>query len=760
MKWGARAPGPEGGPPAVSRRGSPGAPPPSPPPPPPGREVDGASFLDPKMRRPPPPSSSRPPPAAPRAGPGGPGPAGVWPKRFPRGRVPGGPRAPPGPPRPRLQPDYDTAAPPRPVARDSPRPPPRAGPRGGRRSFGAGAGDGARLSPVAYRMIPGAADSRSTPSPGLPKTKSGGGQQVYPEPRAAEDQVRRRTAGLPREARQSPAEGHGKNPPPLARARGPAAPAPPAPPGPGPGAVRAPARAGRAAPPAPRRVPHDHAVRDGGEAAPHPSAPPAPNHERRSSPGPPADGRAAGYREPTEAPAALRYRYRELPGTRRNRTLSKRGPLLGRTHSRAPAPSQRKETLPGSPRASPGSVRPPQLGASRARLRHSGFRGSEPDSLSIRLRATEAIARHFGTALAYRFRTADPFSTAVHNGTLLHFGFKAPRLNICYYHQDLQPAAAPNPGPTPRLRRTAGAPPNSSRPSPPGIALPGDAGMADAPRHPFSGLVDSAGIVHHLRGPQRAHNAPPPGREGGAGEKRAPGVRPGFPGRPAPDPPQGPAPGPHLPLRARGFHSGPDSHCPDSWAFQTGRWGPHIAATPGAPPGPYRPGAPPGGGPLSAVPPGFTRRRGRGAPAPHPRAKRPGRGAPAGPPRTAPPTGEGARRSSPSPPGVSGETCLSRGVNTRPGTKALRGDGRTAAATRDGDRAGPSKDGGPPGETPSPPDRPPPSPGETGRHAAPKGRPRPPAAEPPPGATASRRPQPAPRGGPRTAIDRQHAQRG
>ncbi|XP_057898238.1 mucin-1-like [Melospiza georgiana] len=58
-----------------------------------------------------------------------------------------------------------------------------------------------------------------------------------------------------------------------------------------------------------RRVPHDHAVRDGGEAAPHPSAPPAPNHERRSSPGPPADGRAAGYREPTEAPAALRYRY-------------------------------------------------------------------------------------------------------------------------------------------------------------------------------------------------------------------------------------------------------------------------------------------------------------------------------------------------------------------------------------------------------------------------------------------------------------------
>ncbi|XP_059336558.1 basic proline-rich protein-like [Ammospiza nelsoni] len=76
------------------------------------------------------------------------------------------------------------------------------------------------------------------------------------------------------------------------------------------GGPRWPGRPARPAPPEPpRRVPHDHAVRDGGEAAPHPSAPPAPNHERRSSPGPPADGRAAGYREPTEAPAALRYRY-------------------------------------------------------------------------------------------------------------------------------------------------------------------------------------------------------------------------------------------------------------------------------------------------------------------------------------------------------------------------------------------------------------------------------------------------------------------
>ncbi|XP_064499864.1 collagen alpha-1(I) chain-like [Pseudopipra pipra] len=61
-------------------------------------------------------------------------------------------------------------------------------------------------------------------------------------------------------------------------------------------------------PPGRRRVPHDHAVRDGGEAAPRPSAPPLPTTSgapHRARPG----GRAAGYREPTEAPAALRYRY-------------------------------------------------------------------------------------------------------------------------------------------------------------------------------------------------------------------------------------------------------------------------------------------------------------------------------------------------------------------------------------------------------------------------------------------------------------------
>nr|XP_041569368.1 collagen alpha-1(I) chain-like [Taeniopygia guttata] len=58
-----------------------------------------------------------------------------------------------------------------------------------------------------------------------------------------------------------------------------------------------------------RRVPHDHAVRDGGEAAPHPSAPPLPTTSGAPHRARPGAGRAAGYREPTEAPAALRYRY-------------------------------------------------------------------------------------------------------------------------------------------------------------------------------------------------------------------------------------------------------------------------------------------------------------------------------------------------------------------------------------------------------------------------------------------------------------------
>ncbi|CAM9164129.1 unnamed protein product, partial [Bubo scandiacus] len=67
-----------------------------------------------------------------------------------------------------------------------------------------------------------------------------------------------------------------------------------------------PGRGPRPRPSRARRVPHDHAVRDGGEAAPHPSTPPVPTTSGAPHRARPSRGRAAGYREPTEAPAALR----------------------------------------------------------------------------------------------------------------------------------------------------------------------------------------------------------------------------------------------------------------------------------------------------------------------------------------------------------------------------------------------------------------------------------------------------------------------
>ena len=55
-----------------------------------------------------------------------------------------------------------------------------------------------------------------------------------------------------------------------------------------------------------RRVPHDHAVRDGGEAAPHLSTPPSPDHERRSAPAPAPRG--AGHPPAIASPPRLRRR--------------------------------------------------------------------------------------------------------------------------------------------------------------------------------------------------------------------------------------------------------------------------------------------------------------------------------------------------------------------------------------------------------------------------------------------------------------------
>ena len=83
-------------------------------------------------------------------------------------------------------------------------------------------------------------------------------------------------------------------------------------------------------------------------------------------------------------------------------------------------------------------------------------------------------------------------SNCCSHGTFLHFSLQSSHLNICYYHQDLHQGPL-HPGSRPRLRGDPrvllliGA---SHSPRWPGI------GRA-LKRHPFSGLIDSAGELLH-----------------------------------------------------------------------------------------------------------------------------------------------------------------------------------------------------------------------------------------------------------------------
>jgi hypothetical protein len=84
------------------------------------------------------------------------------------------------------------------------------------------------------------------------------------------------------------------------------------------------------------------------------------------------------------------------------------------------------------------------------------------------------------------------------HGTLLHFSLQSSRLNICYYHQDLHPRRL-HPGSRPKLLCHRGDLPTRC-----GLALtlarrlPQRSGIGPTlKRHPFSGLVDSAGELLH-----------------------------------------------------------------------------------------------------------------------------------------------------------------------------------------------------------------------------------------------------------------------
>ena len=83
-------------------------------------------------------------------------------------------------------------------------------------------------------------------------------------------------------------------------------------------------------------------------------------------------------------------------------------------------------------------------------------------------------------------------SNCCSHGTFLHFGLQSSHLNICYYHQDLHRVPFHS-GSRPKLRHDAHA-----------LLLTEASHLLPRPsighalqRHPFSGLIDSAGELLH-----------------------------------------------------------------------------------------------------------------------------------------------------------------------------------------------------------------------------------------------------------------------
>ena len=83
-------------------------------------------------------------------------------------------------------------------------------------------------------------------------------------------------------------------------------------------------------------------------------------------------------------------------------------------------------------------------------------------------------------------------SNCCSHGTLLHFGLQSSHLNICYYHQDLRQELL-RPGLRQRLRHNFHALLHIIA-----LHLQQWRGIGDPlKRHPFSGLVHSAGELLH-----------------------------------------------------------------------------------------------------------------------------------------------------------------------------------------------------------------------------------------------------------------------
>ncbi|CAM9167324.1 unnamed protein product [Lampetra planeri] len=141
-------------------------------------------------------------------------------------------------------------------------------------------------------------------------------------------------------------------------------------------------------------------------------------HARGCSPWRPAADMGTAQSEIQSSLPRIFKGRRGLTGRRRSRgALQGAGPYLGANPFQGALPfTKKRELSPGSPPASPGSFAlphraPPARGCVRLRSEGSGIWTRSPFD---RLRATEAIARPFGTAFAHPLGPTDPCPSAVH----------------------------------------------------------------------------------------------------------------------------------------------------------------------------------------------------------------------------------------------------------------------------------------------------------------------------------------------------------
>ena len=172
-------------------------------------------------------------------------------------------------------------------------------------------------------------------------------------------------------------------------------------------------------------------------------------------------------------------------------------PYLGANPFQGMGPSRRKENSSRSSRQ--------RLRVRLRRRRGERSRGPDPlsafrfgniDPIPFRAKAPRDApgsdrARLIGVDLA--LRTDSPMSNCCSHGTFPHFSLQSSHLNSCYYHQDLHRRRF-DPGSRPGLlhhrRALLHVGTDTCSPRRPGVG-------ATLQRHPFSGLVDSAGELLH-----------------------------------------------------------------------------------------------------------------------------------------------------------------------------------------------------------------------------------------------------------------------